>query len=201
VQLHRGEFGFTLNAGGASIARSDHGLVGYRVDSADGQHVAQFRTDGFTFSRLPPYETFDQMRDQARRLWAIYSGCLKPENVTRLAVRYINVMELPMGGFDFREFLTAPPALPARLPQGFSSFLERIVFQDPATAASVVLTQAFEGVAGDGRFPVTVDIDAFRDRDFEPSDRQIWSYFDTLRELKNDVFFESITEKTARLYE
>jgi uncharacterized protein (TIGR04255 family) len=200
--LHRGEFGFTLSAAGASLARSDHGLVGFRVDSADGLHVAQFRTDGFTFSRLPQYATFDQMRDEAHRLWNVYCNCLSPDAVTtRLAVRYINVMELPMGGFEFRDFLTAPPTLPGALPQSLSSFLERIVFQDPTTGASVILTQAFEGIAGDGRFPVTVDIDAFRDREYELADAGIWSYFDTLRTLKNDVFFESITEKTARLYE
>jgi uncharacterized protein (TIGR04255 family) len=65
----------------------------------------------------------------------------------------------------------------------------------------VILTQAFEGAAGDGRYPVTLDIDAFRDREFDPTDANIWTFLEELRGLKNRVFFESITERTAELYE
>lgn len=198
--LHQGAFGFVFNEDGIATKSADRSLLGYRMDSGDGHHVAQFRIDGFAFSRLPRYETFEQMREEAHRLWAAYSNCLKPEAVTRLAVRYINVMELPVGGLPLTEFLSAPPTLPRALPQAFGSFLERVVFQDPKTGASVILTQAFEGVAGDGRYPVTLDIDAFRDRDFDPGDPGIWEYLEELRQLKNNVFFESITERTVDIY-
>jgi uncharacterized protein (TIGR04255 family) len=198
--LYKGAFGFSFNEEGVTPMASNRALVGYRMDSEDGSQVAQFRVDGFTFSRLPKYETFDEMRQEAQRLWVAYASCLQPEAVTRVAVRYINVMELPVGGYPLTAFLTAPPMLPNRLPQAFSSFLERLVFQEPKTGASVILTQAFEGVAGDGRYPVTLDIDAFRDREFEPNDAAIWAFLEELRNLKNDVFFESITEQTVELY-
>jgi uncharacterized protein (TIGR04255 family) len=201
LALHKGEFGFTFNEGGITPLPANRALLGYRLDSRDGRQVVQFRVDGFTFSRLPKYETFDRMREEAQRLWAAYAACLRPQVITRVAVRFINVMELPVGGFQWTEFLTAPPNLPAALPQAFNSFLERVVFQDPATGASVILTQAFEGAAGDGRYPVTLDIDAFRDREFDPTDANIWTFLEELRGLKNRVFFESITERTAELYE
>jgi len=200
LELHRGQFGFSFNEGNVTPLPANRALWGYRVDSADGRQVAQFRVDGFTFSRLPKYETFDRMREEARQLWERYSACLRPEAITRVAVRYINVMELPAGGFPLTEFLTAPPALPAALPQALTSFLKRVVFQDPETTASVILTQAFEGAAGDGRYPVTLDIDAFKDREFEVNDVGVWDYLEELRNLKNYVFFESITERTVELY-
>ena len=200
VGLYKGQFGFSFNEGNVTALPADRALVGYRIDSADGHHVVQLRVDGFTFSRLPKYETFDQMREEARRLWKGYAACLRPEAITRAAVRFINVMELPVGGFPLTEFLTAPPALPAALPQALSGFLERVVFQDPKTAASVIVTQAFEGAAGDARYPATLDIDAFRDREFDANDVGVWEYLEGLRNLKNDVFFESVTERTVELY-
>jgi uncharacterized protein (TIGR04255 family) len=201
LPLYHGQFGFSFNESSVTTLPPNRALIGYRLDSRDRRDVVQIRVDGFTFSRLPKYETFDRMREEAQRLWAAYTTCMRPEAITRVAVRYINVMELPVGGFPLSEFLTAPPSLPTSLPQAFSSFLERVVFQDPSTGASVILTQAFEGAAGDGRYPVTLDIDAFRDREFDPNDPGIWTFLEALRALKNRVFFESITERTAELYE
>lgn len=198
--LYEGQFGFSFHEGSVTALPANRTLVGYRIDSADGRHVAQLRINGFTFSRLPKYETFDRMREEAQRLWERYIACLRPDAITRVAVRYINVMELPVGGFPLTEFLTAPPALPVALPQALNSFLERVVFQDPKTSASVILTQAFEGAAGDGKYPVTLDIDAFRDREFDVGGSVVWEYLEGLRNLKNDVFFESITERTVELY-
>ena len=200
LELYKGQFGFSFNEHNVTALPANRALVGYRMDSMDGHNVVQFRVDGFTFSRLPKYETFDLVREEARRLWERYAACLRPDAITRAAVRYINVMELPVGGFPLTDFLTAPPALPAALPQALNSFLERVVFQDPNTGASVIVTQAFEGAAGDGRYPITLDIDAFRDREFDVNGADIWNYLETLRNLKNDVFFESITERTVELF-
>ena len=201
LALYKGQFGFSFNEGNLTTLPPNQELIGYRLDSNDGQQVAQLRVDGFTFSRLPKYDTFDRMREEAQRLWTAFTECIRPEAITRVAVRYINVMELPVGGYPLTDFLVAPPNLPASLPQAFNSFLERVVFQDPKTSASVILTQAFEGAAGDGRYPVTLDIDAFRDREFAAADTNVWTFLEALRGVKNRVFFESITERTAELYE
>jgi uncharacterized protein (TIGR04255 family) len=48
---------------------------------------------------------------------------------------------------------------------------------------------------------VLLDIDAFREINMAAHDPTILSIFQQLRELKNDIFFASITEKTAKRYE
>src|SRR5262249_33567733 len=54
-------------------ARPEPDVHGYQyLDGKEAKHVAQFRPDGFTFSRLNPYVTWEQLRDQAIKAWDLY---------------------------------------------------------------------------------------------------------------------------------
>jgi uncharacterized protein (TIGR04255 family) len=48
---------------------------------------------------------------------------------------------------------------------------------------------------------IVVDIDAFQVGDFAVSSRELRPILDALRDLKNAVFFGSITEEAARGFE
>ena len=63
---------------------------GLLLRSNDKVDIAQFRVDGFTFSRLKPYTSWDKIRDEARQLWDMYVEVAATRAVTRIAVRYIN---------------------------------------------------------------------------------------------------------------
>src|SRR5881394_2911009 len=70
-------------------ALRDLGWKGVRFKSTDGLHICQFNRDGFVFSRLPPYESWEQLYGEALRLWKIYSEIARPTQVQRLGVRFI----------------------------------------------------------------------------------------------------------------
>ena len=70
--------------------------VGLRFHSADEKYVAQCRLAGFTLSRLPPYEKWENLLEEGRRLWAIYVERLAPTRVVRIATRFINNLHLPL---------------------------------------------------------------------------------------------------------
>ena len=50
-----------------------------------------------------------------------------------------------------------------------------------------------------GEIPLIFDIDVLKDTDYSKSADQIWSDLEILRNLKNDIFFKSITEKAKEL--
>jgi uncharacterized protein (TIGR04255 family) len=174
--------------------------TGYRYTSRDGKHVAQFRVDGFTFSRLEPYETWEAMRAEAVRLWNLYSQAAKPIEITRVATRYINVLRIPLPITDFGKFMTAPPHVPDSLPQGVSSFLTRLVIHEPSLRADCIITQALEGTAEEVA-DIVLDIDVIVKRAFDISRNEYWDVLEQLRHFKNKVFFASITERTAELFQ
>src|ERR1035441_7156319 len=80
--------------------------LGWRYQTAT--EIAQFRVDGFTFSKIKPYTTWEDVSAEAFRLWKVYVDAAKPRQVSRIAVRYINQMQLPAVK-NLEEYLTAPP--------------------------------------------------------------------------------------------
>jgi len=197
--LQRGEFGLHNDEGQPTKVTIGQSVVGYRYTSEDGRRVAQFRTDGFTFSRLEPYDTWEEMKEEAVRLWEIYAASASPDPITRVGTRYINVLKLPLNT-ELKEYLTAPPTIPEGLNQELSSFLTRVEIRDPTIGAHGILTQALEGVHEDYA-PIVLDIDVFISRQFDPQDQEFWNSLDQLRDFKNTVFFESITEKSMGLFQ
>ena len=198
--IHEGRFGvnFDFKEGVPPKTIASHLSLGFRYESADGRRVAQFRLNGFTYSRLAPYTTWEEMRDEARDLWGIFVQAASPFRVTRAATRFINIIPIPLPFDDFEEYLTAPPRIPDNLPQGLNSYMTRIVLPNPLIDATAIITQALEGVEI-SHAPVVLDIDVLTNRDFDVSCEKYWEVLEDLRVFKNKIFFESITEKTAEL--
>lgn len=98
-------------------------IIGYRFLSGDRKQIFQARLDGFTFSRLAPYDKWETFRDEARRLWELYRAVANPKSVNRVAVRYINRLDLPIPLSDFKDYLRTVPEVSPDLPQGLSDYL------------------------------------------------------------------------------
>ena len=196
------EFGVEQAPGKKPESRQiDHGRIGFRYDSADRKQIAQFRKDGFTFSRLAPYTRWEEVFGEASRLYRAYVEMCEPEEVTRTAVRYINRLVLPGEDIgDLSRFLTAPPNVPKDVPVHLTGFLTRVQIQDPETLIFGTLTQSIQpGSAESGKIPLILDLDIYESGAQSPNPDVILPRFEALRALKNRYFFASITEKTVKL--
>ena len=50
------------------------------------------------------------------------------------------------------------------------------------------------------KLPLIFDIDVWKLTNYKSDDEEMWKEFEKLRKFKNDVFFNSITEKTKELF-
>jgi uncharacterized protein (TIGR04255 family) len=66
---------------------------------------------------------------------------------------------------------------------------------------TINLVQAMEPSTEATKITVILDIDVFKTSESGLDISSIWSKFEELHDLKNKVFFESITEKVAEMYE
>ena len=181
---------------------AEGGPDGYLFTAVDGRQVVQTRLDGFTFSRLKPYEKWETLRDEARELWQHYVRIASPEAVTRIALRYINRIEIPLPMRDFKDYILTTPEIAPDLPQGLESFFMRLVIPDPQSQAVTIVTETMEPIGeSSDRLPWILDIDVFRVAVFNPQDQAMWESFEHLRILKNDIFFKSITPKAKELFQ
>lgn len=177
--------------------------LGVRLHSPDDKYVLQLRTNGFTISRLTPYENWENLLTEARRLWALYINRLEPVSIVRVATRFINNLKLPMRpGEQFEDYLTKPPSLPKELPQGVLGFTQRIVVAHPELDARANLIQLLqEGVVPADHVAVILDIDVYKMVELQPETEDAWNLLYELRVFKNAAFFASLTEKTVELFE
>lgn len=176
----------------------DHGFQAIKAESEDRLQVVQFRKDGFTFSRLRPYSTWDDLYQEASRLWEKYLADTKPEAISRLTVRYINHIAVEPGE-DLDDYLTAGPQMPSNLPQSFGNFLINILVEDSTTDSLVNVTQTAETDVED-KFRVIVDVEAYKRVELDPETSSVGEILSQLREVKNRFFFSLVTEKTIARY-
>ena len=105
---------------------------------------------------MEPYQDWKSIRDEAKRLWDIYSPIAGIEAISRIAVRYINALKIPLPLSDFREYLTASPEVPEGLPQAVSDYLSRLVIHDPTLNVNCNLTQALQPMEPDSSDFITI---------------------------------------------
>jgi uncharacterized protein (TIGR04255 family) len=181
---------------GPEQSGQDLGVRGFQFRSLDKHHVAIAKHDGFTFSQLRPYTRWDEVFSEAHRLWKIYRQLAQPEEVTRIAVRYINRIPLPTPIGDLGKYLNEPPDLAEGIPPHVTSLLYRVVVREPDTGVSANITQFIEGQLVPGKALFILDIDAYIRKRIDPNTDDFRGLFEPLREMKNRIFFATLTPST-----
>ena len=195
------EAGVHFGPGGSvSMVPPSSRVDGYLFTSADGRQIVQARLDGFTANRLKPYRDWGTFRDEARRHWDLYIRQVSPEAVSRIALRYINRIDIPLPFADFKEYVLTTPEVAPGLPQGLATFFMRLVLPLEAFGCVAVITETLEEPKAEA-VPYILDIDVFSQRHFSPDDEEMWRTFETLRLAKNEVFFKSVTPRAQELFQ
>lgn len=161
--------------------------------------VVQARLDGFSLNKLPPYAKWDALRERAQDLWQRYVEIARPIRVTRLAVRYINRIELTPG-VDFKHSILTVPEIAPGIPQGLPEYFMRLVIPHDSGATAIV-TEASLPQTLEQPPSMLFDIDVFRFTDIPVGDTAaIWSTMEELRAYKNVIFFNSVTSEQMEKY-
>lgn len=171
---------------------------GYRYTSKDNLYVFQARIDGFTLSRLKPYETWERLRGEGYKLWALYNEITRPI-IVRIALRYINKIIVPYPIRDFADYFTAPLTVPEKLPQGVNSYFNRVMIYEPTIGANAIIANSMEPVSKPDFVPIVFDIDVFKIKTEGFDEEEVWETFDKIRDFKNKIFYNSITKKLLEM--
>lgn len=186
--------------GGAEVeATVKQTHVGFVYTSLADPYVVQLRLDGFTLSRLAPYVDWGTFRSEAQRLWRLYAAALRPQVVTRLAVRYINRLDVAALRFELGDYLGAFPQLPSGIGGLMSGFVMHLEISQPDVDATLLLNIATAEPTSPELASILLDIDVFREAELRDDDDGIWEILDRLRVRKNEVFESCITQKTREL--
>lgn len=193
-------FEFRVEDGASPQSSSIANIAGKRLDFGADHRVIQIRNSGFTFSRLAPYDTWEEMVKPTLVAWRQFQKYIGAGKVNRVALRYINVLELPLPLDSFDRYLTSPPQVPKDLQQGISGFLTRVVC--PLKEDLLTITQSLESEASDSSaVKVALDIEVSHERELDRLDvMALERVLDRLRAAKNDAFFAYLTDDALELF-
>jgi len=183
------------------VTSVEGGINGFLFMSEQDHKIVQARLDGFTFNKLKPYKNWDSLSEEAKILWETYIKLAKPKRVTRIAVRYINKIYLPIesGEVKLEQFFNTYPEFSPDIPYKLDNYFMRLFFHDPDIGAKAIVNQTIEKVEKDA-VPFILDIDVFLEINTDPEDKKIWENFSLLRNFKNTIFHKSITDKTKEFF-
>jgi uncharacterized protein (TIGR04255 family) len=186
-------------------AQATRTTVGYIFHSEDRSQAVQVRLDGFTFSRFPKYRDWPHLIGETKRLWGIFSKMFRPRTVVRIAVRYINQINLPLNkqgsGLRFEDYLATFPEM-----RGFQEdivlegFFMRLVVPQADLSSKLIVNEALMPPQGD-TIGIILDIDLFKENlELDANSPEIWDILDSFRDRKNNYFEASITDATRELF-
>ena len=168
---------------------------GFRLQDEHKHHVAQFTQHGVVFSRLQPYERWENFKTEAIRFWELFLELAAPTVIQRLGVRYINRVPLEDNDQPSTYLKVAPYPLP-ELDFSPELFFYKDVYKVPDHPYSIQWTRTIQpqrAVNGDKR-ALIIDIDVFTTELLELDQETLIQRLSEMRWLKNKVFFSCITE-------
>lgn len=171
----------------------DIGCVGFKLHSNDNLHIVQFNKGAFVFSRLRPYVDWEQFSREALRLWVIYCELLKPSEVRRIGLRFINRIAIKQSKIELSDYYKYPPETPKELDWALAGYLHHDVMQVPEAPYAVNLIKTVQNVPGE--IGLLLDIDVFMQNHFGYDELRLIECIEEMRWVKNKVFFNSLTDK------
>src|SRR5258708_1361620 len=179
----------------------NQGLRGYSFSSSDSKEVVQFRLDGFTFNRLAPYTSWEDMHGKARAAWRHYREAFADAKVTRIATRFINRIFIPLdkGEAELDDYFALGTKDPHDKNLVFANFFSHQGFLDLKTGFGANINTAMQPIEN-GRLPVILDIDVFEQRPEQLEANEPFSILAAMRDVKNRLFLKSLTPKALDLF-
>lgn len=179
----------------------EKGHYGYKQISNDGKEIIQVKINGLTFSRLYPYAKWDELLDKFKYFFDIYSKCFGNVNIVRAAVRYINHLDIPLPVSNLSEYINVLPLVPGSDEFTLTTFLSKVIVHYPSSNIKANITCAIDKSTSPGHIRLLLDNDVYLEEGCGIGSEGLWGLFGELHRVKNMLFFESITEEAARLYE
>lgn len=173
-------------------------LLGYIFSNIQNNRKVQFRLDGYSYNMLRPYSNWDDFSENALSNLKKYIDFVKPKSITRIGLRYINRIDLPLEENEFEKYIKYLPPIPSDLPKKYKNLFWRMEVPSNDSISKAIITQTFESIK-ENSASFIIDIDVYQDEKIDTSE-SLTERFNSLRELKNQIFEDLITDNCKTLF-
>ncbi len=162
--------------------------------------IFQPRLSGFSCGILHPYTNWEEFRSEAKRLWDLYKASARPQKLSRMGIRYVNRINIPLPIRDFRDYFRTYPELSSDIDPYLSGFFMQLQCPKIALQAVAIVTQGMIPSMSPNMVSILLDIDLSRTVYLPTEEDELWNLFEKFRDCKNEIFEASITNRTRSLF-
>lgn len=194
----------TVTAGDLLSANVEHEAKGSAFRSTSGRRQLRAIPDRLALSEFPPYTGWDSFSSEGLRLWERYAERYSVRSLRRVAVRYINKIEVESasGYIRMEDYFHTYPAMSYDIREPIGKFFMSCQFEFPEERASASITQASVEATSPDTFAVLLDIDVWRDKSMGVGDiapAEVGAVLAEIRDIKNSLFEACITNRVREL--
>lgn len=174
---------------------------GRRLTSSDATEILVLHPKTFTLAQIAPYCGWESFFDRFKRDWAKWKFTMGARPITRIGVRFINRLDLPVkdGIVEQEEYLNIFPAVPKEFPP-FNQYSVQFEITLEEIGSRLILNSGPVPAPLIDYCSFLLDIDIVCDSNVPQSDQAIFDYLSKVRVEKNKFFESAITDKARKLF-
>ncbi len=190
---------FDIKVGNSPKFEHTQGRAGFRFLNEAKDIVVQFRVDGFTFSKIKPYTSWEEVIELTKVTYALYVKTVSVDKITRMATRYINFIEIEGNeNIDIKKYFHIYPQVPETINTPFDNYLMRMSLRNNDINTVAIINQGlvFEPqIDGTIKRSLLLDIDCYKENQTIDTVNP-WDNLSEVKKYTNEIFFSAITDFT-----
>lgn len=176
---------------------------GQRLSASDQTELVLLLPMSFTESQLAPYPGWDTFFQRFVRDWAIWKKTIGYRKIVRVALRYINRIDIPTTSgavteeSDYvRTYVMAPGEFGPILAYG-----AQVQFRPDEQGCWLILNTALAPSPLLNHIAIMLDLDVYVEREAPQNDEALFELLERMRSKKNSIFEACITDKSRELFQ
>lgn len=180
--------------GETKVSLDTQEINGVRFATENDSKILVIGNEKFTFETHGKYSGWEVFIEEAKKLWCLFSPSLENLQLSGISMRYINRIDFPIETKDIKKYLTTFIE---------SSTGDHQISQFQIRYTSVegeIITHVGHAIESgiDNAIPYFLDIDVILLNNLI-NDDSVWEGFEKLREKKNYIFNDILTEEAKNL--
>jgi len=165
----------------------------------DGNSLIQVGQNLLTINHLKPYSSWQEFLPLIEKSLQVYKAVVQPKQLSRVAVRYINRIEVE-NDVDLKEYFNFRPFLGEELPQKYNAFVVGVLLPQEGSKDNLNLQLGTINAETPDTLAVVLDINYFIAQPEEVGLDNVMEWINTAHKHIEDIFEACITNKLRHLF-
>ena len=183
--------------GTTNVSLDPKEIDGVQFISKDKTQNLVIGRDRLTYERHGNYPGWEKFTTEPIKLWDLFQEELGKVELTGLSLRYVNRINLPIDFHDISKYFTTYIESTTGT-HTINSFQIRYTAVEPENNLTQHVGHVLEPPIED-KYPYLFDIDVIYTSEVENEFKKIWEIFNLLRNKKNYIFNDGLSDKTKTL--